>query len=146
MGTVGASPTPTATATFTPTTNATATATATFTPTPTPTATHTPTPTPTATATATPTPTPIQGSQITTGTTCTDFSGGTAQTLSTVQYSVKNGKISKENPGVFYYWVRVTAPAGNNTFVVNQSITARNSSSVAAGMCSRDRTAKRQGV
>jgi hypothetical protein len=65
-------------------------------------------------------------SQITTGATCTDFSGGTAQTLSNVQYSVKNGKINQENPGVFYYWVKVTAPAGGNTFMVNQSITAGN--------------------
>jgi len=131
-------PTPTATATATPTPIATgtATATATFTPTPTATATFTPTPTatatamatPTATSTPTPTPTPtstpIQVSQITpTGTTCNDFSGGTAQTLSTIQYSVKNGTINQENPGVFYYWVRVTAAAGSNTFVVNQSIT-----------------------
>src|SRR4029078_9195783 len=106
------------TATFTPTSTATATATAA--------ATATSTPTATATATATPTPTPIQVSQIATGATCTDFSGGTAQTLSTVQYSVKNGKINKENPGIFYYWVKVTAPAGNNTVVVNQSITTGN--------------------
>jgi hypothetical protein len=82
----------------------------------------------TATATTTSTPTPIQVvSQITeTGTTCTDFSGGTAQTLDTVQYKVKNGKIGQENPGVFFYWVKVTAPAGNNTFLVNQSITTGN--------------------
>ena len=66
-------------------------------------------------------------SQITeTGTTCRDFSGGTAQTLSTVQYSVKNGKINQENPGVFFYWVKITAPAGNNVVVVNQSITTGN--------------------
>jgi len=65
-------------------------------------------------------------SQITTGATCQDFSGGTAATLSTVQYSVKNGKINQENPGIFYYWVKVTAPAGNNTVVVNQSITTGN--------------------
>jgi hypothetical protein len=72
-----------------------------------------------------PTPTPV--SQITeTGTTCAQFSGGTAQTLSSVQYTVKNGAILQENPGVFFYWVKVTAPAGNNTFVVNQSITTGN--------------------
>jgi hypothetical protein len=65
-------------------------------------------------------------SQITQTGTCTDFSEGTAQTLSSVQYSVKNGKINQENPGVFFYWVKVTAPAGNNTFVVNQSITTGN--------------------
>ena len=72
-------------------------------------------------------------SQITpTGTTCNDFSGGTAQTLSTIQYSVKNGTINQENPGVFYYWVRVTAAAGSNTFVVNQSITTGNFSTLFA--------------
>ena len=43
-----------------------------------------------------------------------------------MQYTARNGVISQENPGVFYYWVRVTAPAGNNTFVVNQSITTGN--------------------
>ena len=66
-------------------------------------------------------------SQITeTGTTCRDFAGGTSQTLDTVNYSVKSGKISQENPGVFFYWLKVTASAGNNTFVVNQSITTGN--------------------
>ena len=39
---------------------------------------------------------------------------------------VKNGKINQENPGVFFYWVKITAPAGNNTVVVNQSITTGN--------------------
>ena len=87
-----------------------------------------PTPTPTLTPTPTPTPTPMgQVSQITpTGTTCQDFAGGTAQTLDTLNYSVRNGVIHQVNPGVFFYWVKVTAPAGNNTFVVNQSITTGN--------------------
>ena len=87
-----------------------------------------PTPTPTTTPTPTPTPTPMgQVSQITpTGTTCQDFAGGTAQTLDTLNYSVRNGVIHQVNPGVFFYWVKVTAPAGNNTFVVNQSITTGN--------------------
>jgi len=68
-----------------------------------------------------------QVSQITpTGTTCQDFAGGTAQTLDTLNYSVRNGVIHQVNPGVFFYWVKVTAPAGNNTFVVNQSITTGN--------------------
>lgn len=72
-------------------------------------------------------------SQITpTGTTCSEFSGGTAQTLSSVQYTVRNGVIRQENPGVFYYWVKVTAPDGNNTFVVNQSITTGNFSTLFA--------------
>src|SRR6266481_2625718 len=100
------SPTPTPTPTFTPTPTATATATATATFTPTATATFTPTPTATATATATPTPTPTptttpsRVSQITpTGTTCTEFNNGTAQTLASLQYSLKNGVINQVNPG-----------------------------------------------
>ena len=66
-------------------------------------------------------------SQITpTGTTCRDFSSGAAETLSSVQYSVKNGSISQVNPGVLFYWVRVTAPAGNNSFTITETITTGN--------------------
>src|SRR5437868_1664075 len=137
------SPTPTPTPTFTPTPSATftPTATATFTPTatatftPTATATFTPTPTATATATATPTPTPTptttpsRVSKITpTGTTCSQFSNGTAQTLANLNYSVGNDGKIKQNvtPGVFFYWVKVTVPAGNNSFTITQTITTAN--------------------
>src|SRR6266853_3617002 len=137
------SPTPTPTPTFTPTPSATftPTATATFTPTatatftPTATATFTPTPTATATATATPTPTPTptttpsRVSQITpTGSTCSQFSNGTAQTLSNLNYSVGNDGKIKQNvtPGVFFYWVKVTVPAGNQSFTITQTITTGN--------------------
>src|SRR5437867_3208267 len=121
------SPTPTPTATFTPTPTATFTPTATATFTPTPTATATATATSTPTPTPTPTSTPTQVSQITpTGTTCRDFSRGTADTLSSVGYSVKNGQINQVNPGVFFYWVRVTVPAGNNTFTITETITTGN--------------------
>jgi hypothetical protein len=66
-------------------------------------------------------------SQITpTGTTCAQFASGTAETLDALDYSVKSGKIQQVNPGVFFYWVRVTAPAGNNTFTVTQAITTGN--------------------
>lgn len=66
-------------------------------------------------------------SQITpTGTTCTEFANGTAHTLSSLQYSVKNGVINQVNPGVFFYWVKVTVPAGNNTFTITQTITTGN--------------------
>jgi hypothetical protein len=66
-------------------------------------------------------------SQITpTGTTCTQFKNGTAETLSSINYSVSNGVIHNVNPGVFFYWVRVTAPAGNNTFTITQTITTGN--------------------
>ena len=132
-------PTPTPTATFTPTPTATftptPTATATFTPTPTATATFTPTPTATATATATSTPTPTptptpmgQLSKITpTGTTCNQFVNGTADTLAALNYSVSGGTIKNNvTPGVFFYWVAVTAPAGNNSFTITQTITTGN--------------------
>jgi hypothetical protein len=119
--------TPTATATFTPTATATftPTATATFTPTPTATATFTPTPTPT----PTPSPTaPSNISQITpTGTTCQQFRDGTAETLLNLNYSVQSGKIKNNvTPGVFFYWVKVTVPAGNNVFTITETITTGN--------------------
>jgi len=58
--------------------------------------------------------------------TCSTFSSGTAPSLSTVQYSVSNGKIKQTNPGGFFYWVKVPAQKGSNTFVINQSITTGN--------------------
>lgn len=67
-------------------------------------------------------------SQITpTGTTCNQFRNGTADTLSNLNYSVNNGKIKNNvTPGVFFYWVSVTVPAGNNVFTVTQTITTGN--------------------
>jgi hypothetical protein len=66
-------------------------------------------------------------SQITpTGTTCSQFKNGTAQTLSSVNYSVSNGVIHNVNPGVLFYWVRVTVPAGSNTLTITQTITTGN--------------------
>jgi hypothetical protein len=67
-------------------------------------------------------------SQITpTGTTCNQFRDGTAQTLSNLNYSVSNGKISQNvTPGVFFYWVKVTVPAGNNSVTITQTITTGN--------------------
>src|SRR5438445_698404 len=66
---------------------------------------------------------PPTKSQITpTGTTCSQFSGGTASTLSTILYGVKSGTINNVSPGVFFYWVQVTAPAGSNSYTITQSI------------------------
>src|SRR6266576_1406738 len=76
--------------------------------------------------TPTPTTTPSRVSQITpTGTTCSQFSNGTAQTLANLNYSVGNDGKIKQNvtPGVFFYWVKVTVPAGNNSFTITQTIT-----------------------
>jgi hypothetical protein len=69
-------------------------------------------------------------SQITpTATTCSQFNSGTSPTLDTLQYSVKGNPstINQINPGVFFYWVKVTSTtAGQNTFTINQSITSGN--------------------
>ena len=58
--------------------------------------------------------------------TCSSFSSGTAPSLSSEQYSVSKGTIKQTNPGGFFYWVKVTAAKGSNTFVINQSITTGN--------------------
>jgi hypothetical protein len=48
-------------------------------------------------------------------------------TLSSLQYTVNgNGTIKNVTPGVFFYWVKVTAPAGNNSFTITQTITTGN--------------------
>jgi hypothetical protein len=62
-----------------------------------------------------------------TGTTCSQFRDGTAATLSNLNYSVSGGKIHNNvTPGVFFYWVSVTVPAGNNVFTITQTITTGN--------------------
>src|SRR4029077_14110513 len=62
-----------------------------------------------------------------TGTTCTQFRDGTAETLLNLNYSVSGGKIKNNvTPGVFFYWVSVTVPAGNNVFTITQTITTGN--------------------
>jgi hypothetical protein len=62
------------------------------------------------------------------GTKCSDFGSGTAQGLSVINYSVgNNGKTKDTKDAKFFYWVKVTVPAGNNqTFVINQAITTGN--------------------
>ena len=66
-----------------------------------------------------------QVSQITpTNTTCSIFSSGTSATLSTIQYSTKSGVISQVDPGVFFYWVKLTSVgSGSQTFTITQSNT-----------------------
>jgi hypothetical protein len=62
-----------------------------------------------------------------TATTCQQFSSGTASTLSTLNYSVKSGKVSQVAPGVFFYWVKLTGvPSGSQTFTIKQNITTGN--------------------
>jgi hypothetical protein len=66
-------------------------------------------------------------SQITgTGATCSQFSGGTAQTLAAVRYTARNGRIKSVSPSGFDYWVRLTGAGGANTVVVSQAITTGN--------------------
>jgi len=62
-------------------------------------------------------------SQITpTQTTCATFRDGTSATLGALDYSVKNGTINQVAPGVFFYWIDVTATVtGQNTFVIDQN-------------------------
>jgi hypothetical protein len=70
---------------------------------------------------------PTNVSQITpTGTTCQQFRDTQATTLSELDYIVRNGKVSSVTPGVFFYWVKVTAVAGSNTFTIGQTITTGN--------------------
>ncbi len=73
-------------------------------------------------------------SQITpNGTNCGQFSSGTATTLTQATYTVSsNHMINGTSPGTFNYWVKVTAAAGSNTFVINQSITTGNFSTLFA--------------
>ena len=40
--------------------------------------------------------------------------------------TVRNGAIYRVTPSAFLYWVRVTATAGANTFVITQTITTGN--------------------
>jgi hypothetical protein len=64
-------------------------------------------------------------SQITpTQTTCSQFSTGTAPTLSNVFYSTKGTTISTDNPGVFFYWVTVKVESsGTVTKTITQGTT-----------------------
>ena len=67
------------------------------------------------------------------GTTCSQFSSGTAETLGSVQYEVSNDLIQRVVPRNFLYWVAVTASAGNNTFEITQTITTGNFNTFIAG-------------
>jgi uncharacterized repeat protein (TIGR01451 family) len=70
---------------------------------------------------------PVSGQVTVDGTNCAQFSSGNAQTLDTVNYSVgSNSKTKDVKPGKLMYWVKVSAPAGSNTFIVNQAITTGN--------------------
>ena len=67
-------------------------------------------------------------------TTCSQFASGTAETLGSVQYDVNNDLIQRVLPRNFLYWVKVTAPAGNNIFRITQTITTGNFNTFFAGI------------
>jgi hypothetical protein len=77
-----------------------------------------------ATATATVHQVPATAQITPTGTTCSDFEAGTAQTLSTVQYSLKGNKVSQTNPGVFFYYTEITTSSVGFTATVQETKTA----------------------
>ncbi|HJQ49910.1 MAG TPA: hypothetical protein VJ838_05305, partial [Gaiellaceae bacterium] len=65
-------------------------------------------------------------SQITpTMTTCSQFAAGTSPTLSQIQYSLKGSgskaTINQVNPGVLFYWVKVS---GSNSYTITQTLSA----------------------
>jgi hypothetical protein len=63
-----------------------------------------------------------------TQTTCQDYTGGTAQTLGQVNYSVSGGKIGQGiNPGVFFYYTKITTTTPGQVVTVTQSNTSTNS-------------------
>jgi hypothetical protein len=64
-------------------------------------------------------------SQITpTQTTCAQFAAGTSGTLGAVTYATKGTTISQTDPGVLFYWVKVTVTtAGTQTYNITQSTT-----------------------
>jgi hypothetical protein len=66
------------------------------------------------------------------GSSCASFAASSAPTLSQVTYTLSKGKIFKLSEGTVVYWVRVSAPAGSNSFTVNQSVTTGNLSTLLA--------------
>jgi hypothetical protein len=58
-----------------------------------------------------------------TNTTCQQFLGGTAGTLTAVDYQTKNtAKITNAQPGVFFYYVQVIAPSSSFTVNIAQAV------------------------
>jgi hypothetical protein len=66
-------------------------------------------------------------SQITaTAATCSQFAGGSAQTLASSEYIAKNGTIKKVIPNTIVYWVKVSLASGSQSVEVDQAITSGN--------------------
>jgi uncharacterized repeat protein (TIGR01451 family) len=62
-----------------------------------------------------------------TGTTCQQFTSGTAATEPSLFYTLKGTKVASATPGVFFYWTAVTAPSAAFTVDIGQSNTSSNS-------------------
>jgi hypothetical protein len=71
------------------------------------------------------------GGQITpTQVSCQDFLAG-APTLDQVNYSVSSGKIDRGiNPGVFFYWTKITTTVPNQVVTTSQTNTSTNNSAL----------------
>jgi hypothetical protein len=79
---------------------------------------------------------PVTGLVAPTNTSCAQFAQGTAPALGSIFYTVNGGKIGQNiNPGVFFYYAFITAPAGttsSNPFVatVTQSNNSTNNAAL----------------
>ena len=68
-----------------------------------------------------------QGQITPTQVSCQDFISGTAPTLGQVNYSVDNGKIGQGiNPGVFFFYTKITTTVPNQVVTVSQTNTSTN--------------------
>jgi hypothetical protein len=67
------------------------------------------------------------------GTTCSQFASGSAETLVSMLYHPNHNLIGRVGPRGFLYWVKVTAPAGENIFRITQTITTGNFNTFVAG-------------
>jgi len=66
----------------------------------------------------------VTGHVAETGTTCQQFKSGTWGYLDQIYYSVKDGRMNSVNPGVFFYYNKLTAPAsGDFSIKVQESST-----------------------
>ena len=68
-----------------------------------------------------------QGQIAPTQTSCEDYRDGTSETLAQVNYSVSGGKIGQGiNPGVFFFYSKLTTTVPNQVVTVTQSKTSTN--------------------
>jgi len=63
---------------------------------------------------------------------CSTYNNGTSATLTAINYTLSNaGKISQNvNPGVFFYFTKITTTTANQTVTVSQSNTSTNNAAL----------------